>query len=108
MRGEVELALRRDLLVTRKVRESKKTKPKDLFVADVDQDLWEALRERRKRFADENNVPPYVIFHDTTLVQIAATKPQTSEAFLAINGVGQTKLARYGPAFLEVVRLANA
>jgi len=107
LRGEEELALRRDLLVTRKARQAKKPKPKDIFVTDVDQDLWEALRERRKVLADENNVPPYVIFHDKTLVQIAATKPQTSEAFLAINGVGQTKLERYGSAFLEVVRLAG-
>jgi len=102
LRGEVELSLRRDLLVTRK---TGKRKPKIASVAEEDRDLWEALRDCRKRIADENNVPPYVIFHDATLIQMVTDKPQTSEAFLTISGVGQTKLERYGPAFLEVVRL---
>ncbi len=103
LRGEVELPLRRDLLVTRK---AKTPKRKTVSVAEEDRDLWEALRTCRKRLADENNVPPYVIFHDATLMQMATDKPQTSEALLAISGVGQTKLERYGPAFLEVVRPA--
>ncbi len=103
LRGEVELPLRRDLLVTRK---AKTPKRKTVSVAEEDHDLWEALRTCRKRLADENNVPPYVIFHDATLMQMATDKPQTSEAMLAISGVGQTKLERYGPAFLEVVRPA--
>ena len=104
LRGEVDLPLRRDLLVTRK---AKTPKRKAVSVAEVDRDLWEALRTCRKRLADENNVPPYVIFHDATLIQMATDKPQTSEALLAISGVGQTKLERYGPAFLEVVRPAD-
>ena len=103
LRGEVELPLRRDLLITRK---AKTPKRKAVSVAEEDRDLWEALRTCRKRLADENNVPPYVIFHDATLMQMATDKPQTSEALLAISGVGQTKLERYGPAFLEVVRPA--
>jgi ATP-dependent DNA helicase RecQ len=100
LRGEVELPLRRDLLVTRK---AKTPKRQPVSVAEEDRDLWDALRTCRKRLADENNVPPYVIFHDATLIQMATDKPQTSEALLAISGVGQTKLERYGPAFLEVV-----
>ena len=101
LRGEVEMPLRRDLLVAR---EAKKPRKKITSVAEEDSDLWEALRDCRKRLADENNVPPYVIFHDATLMQMAADKPQTPEAFLAINGVGQTKLERYGSAFMDVVR----
>ena len=101
LRGEVELPLRRDLLVAR---EAKKPRKKVTSVAEEDSDLWEALRDCRKRIADENNVPPYVIFHDATLMQMAADKPQTPEAFLAINGVGQTKLERFGSAFMDVVR----
>ena len=46
---------------------------------------------------------PYVIFHDATLKQMAADKPQSDEALMEISGVGQTKLERYGPAFLEVI-----
>jgi ATP-dependent DNA helicase RecQ len=95
------LPLRRDLLVAR---EAKKPRKKVTFVAEEDSVLWEALRDCRKRLADENNVPPYVIFHDAALMQMAADKPQTPEAFLAINGVGQTKLERFGSTFMDVVR----
>jgi len=104
LRGEVQLPLRRDLLV---VRQAKTPKRKVVAVADEDLDLWDALRACRKRLADENNVPPYVIFHDAALMQMAADKPQTPDAFLAISGVGQTKLERYGSAFLEIVRPAS-
>ena len=107
LRGEVELPLRRDFLIARKAK-TRKTERKVTIVDAQDNDLWEALRDCRKRIADDKNVPPYVIFHDATLMQMAADKPQTSDAFLQISGVGQTKLERYGPAFLEVVRLAEA
>jgi len=106
LRGEIELPLRRDFLVARmtKVRKAERK----VTIVDVeDSDLWEALRECRKRLADDNNVPPYVIFHDAALMQLAADKPQTSASFLEISGVGQTKLERYGPAFMAVVRLAD-
>jgi ATP-dependent DNA helicase RecQ len=101
LRGEIALPLRQDLLAVRK---PAKTKRKGARVAVEDNDLWEALRACRKRLADENNVPPYVIFHDATLSQMAADKPQTADALLEISGVGQAKLERYGPAFLDVVR----
>jgi len=106
LRGEVELPLRRDFLSPRKTKARKTARSVSIVNAE-DSDLWEALRDCRKRLADNNNVPPYVIFHDSTLVQMAADKPQTSAAFLQIGGVGQTKLERYGSAFLEVVRLAD-
>ena len=101
LRGEVELPLRRDLLVSKKVSNSK---VRLTDIATEDNDLWEALRDCRKRLADENNVPPYVIFHDSTLSQIAANRPRDPAALLAISGVGQTKLDRYGSEFLDVVR----
>jgi ATP-dependent DNA helicase RecQ len=101
LRGEVDLPLRRDLLVTRKARKAKR---KGADIADEDRELFEALRECRKKLADENEVPPYVIFHDSTLMQMAADKPTSDVALLAISGIGQTKLERYGPSFLEVLR----
>ena len=73
-----------------------------------DQDLWEALRRLRKSLATEHNVPPYVIFHDATLKQMAADRPESPDALLNISGVGQAKLERYGDAFLEVVAAAGA
>ncbi len=105
LRGEVELPLRRDLLLAKKVRQ---TRAKPDPVAAEDHDLWEALRECRKRLADENNVPPYVIFHDATLNQLATEKPGTSDDFLRISGVGQKKLERYGTQFMDVIRQAGA
>jgi ATP-dependent DNA helicase RecQ len=58
----------------------------------------------RKRLADEQGLPPYVIFHDATLRDIATRKPCTLDEFAAIPGVGQRKLEKYGETFLEVVR----
>jgi ATP-dependent DNA helicase RecQ len=108
LRGEVDLSLRRDLLVVRKSAKSKRaTKAHNISIAEEDRDLWEALRDCRKRLADENNVPPYVIFHDTALMEMATERPQSSSTFLEINGVGQTKLDRYGSEFMEVVRLSE-
>ncbi len=103
LRGEVELPLRRDLLVSRKPAKARK---KTTAVAAKDNDLWEALRDCRRRLADENNVPPYVIFHDAALLEMAASKPQNESDFLAVSGVGQAKLKRYGSDFMEVVRAA--
>ena len=66
--------------------------------------LWQALRRLRKELADEQGVPPYVIFHDSTLAQMASEQPSTHEAFAGLSGVGETKLARYADAFLDVIR----
>ena len=62
------------------------------------------MRECRQRLALENNVPPYVIFHDSTLRQMASERPADAEAFLQLSGVGQAKLERYGEAFMDVIR----
>jgi ATP-dependent DNA helicase RecQ len=70
---------------------------------EVDEDLFERLRGLRKRLADEQRVPAYVVFSDATLAEMAARKPRTETELLEIGGVGQTKLARYGDAFLDVI-----
>ena len=100
LRGEIDLPLRRDLLVARKLR---KPKRKTSDIDEADRGLFDALRDCRRILAEENAVPPYVIFHDATLMQMAADKPTTPDALLAISGVGQTKLERYGPSFLQVI-----
>ncbi|HEX8124186.1 MAG TPA: DNA helicase RecQ [Allosphingosinicella sp.] len=66
--------------------------------------LFEALRARRRDLAKEAGVPPYVIFHDSTLREMAELKPETLHALSRVSGVGQAKLERYGEAFVEVVR----
>ena len=73
-------------------------------IAPHDEALWQALRECRRQLAAEQNVPPYVIFHDATLKQMAVLRPADSAALLTIGGVGQAKLARYGERFLAVLR----
>jgi ATP-dependent DNA helicase RecQ len=66
--------------------------------------LWQALRELRLTLAREQGVPPYVIFHDATLLDMLNTRPKTLAALSAVSGVGERKLERYGSAFLAVLR----
>ncbi len=75
--------------------------------AAVDPALFEALRALRKSLAAAEGVPPYIVFNDAVLRQMAALKPTTREGLLALNGVGPAKLERYGDAFLEAVRAAG-
>ena len=65
--------------------------------------LFEALRARRRDLAKEAGVPPYVIFHDSTLREMAELKPTSLHALSRIAGVGAAKLDRYGAAFVEVI-----
>jgi len=67
------------------------------------QDLFERLRNLRLELSREQEVPPYVIFHDKTLAAMAAHRPTDRQAFLQISGVGESKLERYGEAFLAVI-----
>jgi ATP-dependent DNA helicase RecQ len=65
--------------------------------------LFEALRARRRELASEAGVPPYVIFHDSTLREMAELKPTTLGALSRVSGVGTAKLDKYGAAFVEVI-----
>jgi ATP-dependent DNA helicase RecQ len=67
------------------------------------QAFWEALRQLRMSLAKEADVPPYVIFHDKTLKEMAARRPITKADLLGITGVGQSKLERFGDQFLELI-----
>ncbi len=66
--------------------------------------LFALLRQKRKDMADTAGVPPYVIFSDRTLTEMAAYYPQSNESLLNISGVGQVKLKQYGEAFVEVIK----
>jgi ATP-dependent DNA helicase RecQ len=103
LRGETALPLRRDLL---HVKASTRSKLKGADLGPENQALFDKLRARRKQLAQENDVPPFVIFHDATLIQMSASKPKTTDEMLDISGVGQTKLERYGEAFLDVINSA--
>ncbi len=80
------------------------TKQSRTRLAEKDQELREALRQLRARLAQEQGVPPYVIFHDSVLDDLAGYRPATDAAFLSIHGIGQSKLEKYGELFMEVIR----
>jgi ATP-dependent DNA helicase RecQ len=120
LRGEMPLQLRRDL-PRRRSRgssggKSRKGRAAQDILADVQpgntdpgvEDLFETLRATRRELASAQGVPPYVIFHDRVLAQMAVTQPQTANELLALNGVGAAKLERYGARFLSVIRDAAA
>jgi ATP-dependent DNA helicase RecQ len=68
-----------------------------------DVELFHILRQLRKQFADEQKVPPYVVFGDATLAEMSTIRPDSRESFLAINGVGIRKLDRYGNEFIAAI-----
>ena len=72
-------------------------------LSEADQTLYKKLKALRLIIAKDQNLPPYVIFHDRTLVEMAVFKPKTLEDMSHINGVGQSKLSRYGQSFLSVM-----
>ena len=102
LRGECDIALRLDQKQKVAKRQTKTPLPDDINVA-----LWEALRECRRELAEEQGVPPYVIFHDSTLVEMCSVVPKTLEDFSKLSGVGERKLMKYGEAFLAAIRNAE-
>ena len=70
---------------------------------EYDRDLFALLRAKRKELADADSVPPYIIFSDRTLVEMAAYYPQSRESLLEISGIGHVKLEKFGDMFLAVI-----
>ncbi|HLQ24555.1 MAG TPA: DNA helicase RecQ [Acidiferrobacterales bacterium] len=107
LRGEERLWLRRE--TTHKKTKMKKAAPRTRtgFTSETDSALWGALRARRLELAKAQGVPPYVVFHDATLTEMVARRPQTLTEFAELSGVGERKLAAYGADFLGVI-LAHA
>ena len=89
------------------VAEQKKgrTRKRELDDREYDSALFKALRKLRKEIAEEEEVPPYIVFNDATLLELAREKPKTSSALLLINGIGQRKLERFGQRVLEAICL---
>jgi DNA helicase-2/ATP-dependent DNA helicase PcrA len=71
--------------------------------ASYDEELFERLREWRRATAEEESVPAFVVFTDATLQLIAEHKPRTPQDLLRVNGIGRSKLERYGEAVLTLV-----
>ena len=98
------LTSRESLVLTRLKREEEKASSASRAALDYDQELFDSLRDLRSRLAAERGVPPYVVFGDVTLQQMAHYLPQSSESLSRISGVGDAKLEQFGDRFLSVIR----
>jgi ATP-dependent DNA helicase RecQ len=98
--GRRSFARRRDAVLAPTKKERRAAAP---VPEDVDPDLLAALKQLRRRLAEEARVPAYVVFPDRTLIAMAATRPETLAALGEVHGVGTKKLATYGEAFLAVL-----
>jgi ATP-dependent DNA helicase RecQ len=105
LRGEQSVWLRRDAEIPRRKpsKAERISRLREAFSGANDDPLWQALKAKRLELARDQGVPPYVIFHDSTLLEILKKHPDSLEELGRISGVGQAKLTRYGHAFLKVV-----
>lgn len=105
---ELELAMPRISSISKIVHN-----PQRQGVANYDKDLFARLRFLRKQIADKENIPPYIVFNDATLQEMAQYMPTSNIEMLQINGVGSIKLERFGLPFIKLIQehkaiLANA
>ncbi|TNF01234.1 MAG: ATP-dependent DNA helicase RecQ, partial [Gammaproteobacteria bacterium] len=105
LKGQEQVQLRKDPVVKAERRNAKGRKSAVTREHITDQAGWEALRACRKELAEQQGVPPYVIFHDATLFDMLERRPGTLSDLAEVNGVGAAKLEKYGEIFLEA--LAN-
>ena len=100
LRGEADCSLYREIQPPKKSARRKR----DGLAAGADGGLFDALRQVRLRLARERGVPPYVIFHDTTLRDMVERRPKTLDDLHEVYGVGAKKAADFGDAFLDAIR----
>ncbi|QLK59472.1 ATP-dependent DNA helicase RecQ [Enterobacteriaceae bacterium Kacie_13] len=101
LRGEIPLQLAVPRIQTLKIKSSSRQKT---YGGNYDHKLFAKLRKLRKSLADDNNVPPYVVFNDTTLLEMAEHLPISPSDLLDITGVGQRKLEKFGRPFMAMIR----
>jgi len=114
LRGELSLWLRRDAEPAirntgRKVQRGEpyaqgNSRLNEPFAGANDDPLWLALKAKRTELARQQGVPPYVIFHDSTLMDMLSRRPATLDEMAEVSGVGQAKLERYGEEFLAILK----
>lgn len=110
LKGENKVKLRKDPVVKTSTGRSSSSKSGSVVKDQVTDHVgWQALRACRKELAEKQGVPPYVIFHDTTLFDMLERKPQTLDELAGVSGVGAAKLEKYGETFLAAIaELASA
>lgn len=110
LKGERNIILREEQDAPRRTKQARaaersieRAKKGGFEISIDDEPLWQALRTTRTAIAKEQGVPPYVIFHDATLLEILRVKPMTTNELANVTGVGATKLERYGPAIIKLM-----
>lgn len=106
LRGEETIAFKHDPEPTKKKLKSSTSK-RVKTLPQAGDNLWQALKNKRLELAREQSVPPYVIFHDSSLTEIHLKRPRNLNEFALISGVGKSKLERYGEIFIAVIREYN-
>jgi ATP-dependent DNA helicase RecQ len=102
LRGDINIELRQDAVKKPALRQSSAYANNDK-VQQQHGELWELLRHCRSQLAKEKSVPPYVIFHDTVLMQMVELRPSTISQFSELSGVGEKKCDQYANAFIDVI-----
>ncbi len=103
LRSEITLELRQQQKVDKKSANKQSSSAKQSNLKDADEELFNALRDQRSSLAKELSVPPYIIFHDSTLIEMAKKRPTTINEMLLISGIGEKKLDKFGHDFLEII-----
>jgi len=108
LRGEEKIYLRSDVM-DRKTKKTKKAAAgkRSVLTNAEDETLFQKLKSLRLSLAKEQKIPPFIIFHDSTLVEMVHKKPENLAEFSDISGVGKNKLDRYGSSFIEIIKEHN-
>jgi ATP-dependent DNA helicase RecQ len=106
--GKEKISLRKDKFNKKSdLSKNKKPKARLTLLNKTNETLFQNLRTHRSDLANEQKLPAYMIFHDTTLLEMAETKPKTLIEFGRLTGVGKVKLESYGSSFLKVILHAD-
>ncbi|HYC14505.1 MAG TPA: DNA helicase RecQ [Stellaceae bacterium] len=107
LRGELPVPLREEAARRPRVARARAAQAAAEIAAGPDEALWQRLRAKRLELAREQGVPPYVIFHDTTLLEMVRQRPRDRASLALIPGIGRSKLERYGEIFLGLIAAAS-
>ena len=110
LRGEESIELRKDNIEKVKKKNSSKSVKSSKSTAALPEEaqpLWQALRALRKQMAIDHGIPPFTVFHDSTMMAMISANPTNKQELLTISGVGLSKLDKYGEQFLAVIAQFN-
>ena len=104
LKGEVQVYHKKQLLERKTIGDKKNSVSKDRMELNIDKELFEELRKARYEISKERGLAPFIIFHDSSLREMAAYFPRNKSEFLMINGVGEKKYENYGEHFITTIK----